>query len=93
MFAKARSGETGFNNNWMSFNVGLSYNRTNDYNANYTYSGLNSSSSITSFFADQAFTNGLSPEAGQVESLQDAAFETYIIQDFETSSGQTSFRA
>lgn len=90
VFAKARSGETGFNNNWMSFNVGLSYTRTNDYNANYTYSGLNPTSSITSFFADQAFGNGLT-SSDETLTIQDAAYDTYLINDFQTSSGQTSF--
>lgn len=90
VFAKARSGETGFNDNWMGFNVGLSYNRTNDYNANYTYSGLNSNSSITSFFADRAFTGGLTSN-GETLTIQDAAYDTYLIDDFETANGETSF--
>lgn len=90
VFAKARSGETGFNNNWMSFNIGVSYNRTNDYNANYTYSGLNPNSSITSYFADQAFTNGLT-SSGETLSIQDAAYDTYLINDFTTSGGELSF--
>src|SRR3546814_4746682 len=41
---------------WNNFAFGISYLRTNDYNNKYSYQGFNENSSITYFFADQAYS-------------------------------------
>lgn len=39
---------------WLSFNVGASYNRTNDYYQSINYSGNNSNNSISNYYANLA---------------------------------------
>ncbi len=47
------------NKGWLSFNFGLGYNRTNDFNENIYYSGRNSSSSINDYYASLANSSGI----------------------------------
>src|SRR2546428_2610723 len=61
-------------------------NRTNDFNSNYTFSGLNPTSSMTTSFADMAYRNGLSNQ-GTTATLADMAYDTFLIDTVSTSQG------
>ncbi len=53
---------------WLSFNFGVSYNRTNNYYEDVRYSGTNKTNSITDYYASDANSNALSTTPGNIAS-------------------------
>ncbi|MBC7744032.1 MAG: hypothetical protein H7096_02935 [Flavobacterium sp.] len=71
---------------WLSFNYGLSYNKTNNFNSTVDYSGTNQQSSIADYFSDLAgaylsngnpATNNAALPAGSLERM---AYNNYLIE-------------
>ncbi|WP_142601463.1 OmpP1/FadL family transporter [Solitalea koreensis] len=85
-FAHAKTGDTGFTNNWLGYTFGVALNRSNDFNSNYTFSGQNPTSSMTTSFADMAYRNGLSDQ-GTTATLADMAYDTFLIDAISTPQG------
>jgi Long-chain fatty acid transport protein len=48
------------NSGLRSFNIGIAYNRVNDFGMNTSLTGINTKSSIIDYFREQAYDNGLS---------------------------------
>src|SRR5690606_24793370 len=82
-----------FNGRWNNFAFGISYLRTNDFNNKYSYQGYNESSSISYFFADQAYNryggDGL-PDINDPYYLEDVAYAAGVITEAEVD-GQPTF--
>lgn len=69
---------------WLSYSAGIGYNRTNDFNNSILFRGVNPSSSIADFFADQATANFGDPTSIESGSLESMAYEDYLI-DYENN--------
>ncbi|WP_256013048.1 OmpP1/FadL family transporter [Desertivirga xinjiangensis] len=73
-------------NGWLSVNFGIGFNRSHDLGNSFTFGGVNPSSSITDFYADQANLSGLNPSA-LIDDYNDfgdnavaaGAYENYLI--------------
>jgi hypothetical protein len=51
---------------WLSFNFGISYNRTNNYYENVNYGGINPTNSITDYYASDANSNTTGTASGAI---------------------------
>ena len=67
----------------LSFNFGVSYNRTNDYYENVNYSATNKSNSISNYYADQANANGVDTYNN---SLADWGYYHYLVNQLSSGS-------
>lgn len=82
----ARSKGEDLKTGWLSFNYGVSYNKTNNFNTTIDYSGTNPGSSIADYFSDLATfylaagnpannSNALPPN-----TLEDMAYGNFLIE-------------
>jgi len=60
-FPSARGVGDNLTEGWLNFNIGLSYDRTNNFRENTFYSGNNPESTIGQFFSDDAYRSPNSP--------------------------------
>ena len=67
---------------WLSYSAGIGYNRTNDFNSNTLFSGINPSSSIADYFSELSTDAPNNLPSGSLESM---AYEDYLI-DYENSA-------
>jgi long-subunit fatty acid transport protein len=58
---------------------GLGYARNNDFNANFTYGGINPTNSIADAYAEQANRLGNEPDQLPIRSMASKAYEGYLI--------------
>lgn len=80
-------------NGWLSYSFGLGYNRTNDFNSNFSFGGKNPNSSFTYFLADQANTNGVNYDSGNKaldNTIGGQAYNAGLINS-QTSNGKTTY--
>jgi hypothetical protein len=83
--ARGRNKTTG----WLSFNLGASYNRTNDFYRNEYYAGTNPTTSISDYYAELA--NREVAQYGNLDfashnSLQGFAYNQLLIDDYSKTS-------
>jgi len=69
---------------WLSFNLGASYNRTNDFYQTINYSGTNRVNSISNYYADLANSQGLN--TSNPYTLQDWAYQHNLIDIYPVTS-------
>ncbi|WP_423149627.1 OmpP1/FadL family transporter [Rubrolithibacter danxiaensis] len=78
--AVRKSRGSDLNTGWLSFNFGIGYNKTNNFNTTMSYAGVNSRSSFADFLADNGnivpFSEG---------DLTDMAYQNYLI-DYDDSN-------
>jgi hypothetical protein len=67
---------------WLSFNLGASYNRTNDFYQDITYSGTNKVNSISNYYANLANSQGVN--FTNIYTLQDFAYAHNLIDQYGT---------
>jgi hypothetical protein len=67
---------------WVSINVGLNYNRTNNFDERVNYGGKNSSNSINDYYANLA-----NAEGADQGTLQGWAYDQKLISAFVSGSG------
>ncbi|WP_207426168.1 OmpP1/FadL family transporter [Pedobacter sp. SYSU D00535] len=67
-----RSGASDLTSGWLSFNFGIGYNKTNNFNVTTDYSGQNNRSSFADFLADEA-------ERFNPSALGDAAYNNFLV--------------
>jgi len=77
---------------WLSFNFGISYNRTNNYYENVNYGGTNKNNSITDYYAADANSNSTLNTATGSRSIYDNtlgawAFNQNLIDQYSSASG------
>lgn len=73
-------------NGWVSYTFGFGMNRQNNYYENRYFSGVNSQSSISQYFAELANSrDALSFPDTNITSLEDMAWFGYVI-DYDTTS-------
>jgi len=75
---------------WLSFNFGVSYNRTNDFYENVNYGGKNASNSISNYYANLANTNGF--QTGD-NSLQEWAYDHSLIDLYSNGAGGSTYKS
>ena len=79
------------NKGLLSFNLGIGYNRNNDYTSTVQYGGVNANNSIGTYFNELA--QGFSPDdlnTGFGLELPDMAFKNYLIDQVGSSSDYIS---
>ncbi len=78
---------------WLSFNLGASYNRTNNFYQTQNYAGRNTSSSIANYYAQEGnkefsqYTNGFDPT---YNTLQAWAYNQYLTNPNNNGTGLVS---
>ncbi|MFD2871848.1 OmpP1/FadL family transporter [Mucilaginibacter ximonensis] len=77
----SKNAGTDRNRGWLSLNVGLGYNRTNNYYEKVQYGAKNSANSITDYYANLANSQGLTQG-----SLQDWASQSQLIDAYGTAT-------
>lgn len=91
-YGKLNSREADKSKGWLSFNVGLSYNRTNNFYQTVRYSGANSISSIADYYAQLANnSNNVENNYFQLPtgSLESIAWSQYLIDSTGLGGGGT----
>ena len=82
----ARSKGKDLKTGWLSFNYGVAYNKTNNFNTTIEYSGTNPSSSIADYFSDLAsyYLSAGNPanntSALPINSLESMAYNNFLIE-------------
>lgn len=66
-------------NGWVSFDLGIGYNRHADFGNNMVYSGTNPNNSIADYFAELATKNYGAPNTLAAGSLERMAYDDYLI--------------
>jgi hypothetical protein len=71
---------------------GISMSRTNDFQHDYKFSGVNDQSSIVDYFIDDATSNGIDPEemlqgGDDFYHITSLAYNNYLIEDFTDQEG------
>ncbi|MEO6523754.1 MAG: hypothetical protein ABIN91_18875 [Mucilaginibacter sp.] len=74
---------------WLSFNVGASYNRTNDFYQTINYNGNNTANSISNYYANLA--NGQGVDVNNPYTLQDWAYVHNLIDQY--SNGGPTYQS
>lgn len=71
---------------WLNFNFGISYNKTQNFNTDIDYQGMNNSSSYTDMLADQSAINSVFDEWGYGSYLVDDNGQYFYPTTSETQS-------
>lgn len=74
---------------WLSFNIGASYNRTNDFYQTINYAGINSKNSVSNYFADLANSDGV--DASHPAYIQDYANLHNLIDAYTVTPTTSTF--